>query len=183
MQPVPSCCAAANFRWHGMAKVLLCALVPLQAMAQERDAKVYSGTWTTKLQAADGRVRDAIVVIDGYDGTWQERAPKGRAATAAACKGKKVPVTVQSSTQTLLLFTVWGETVAPACQTLTVTLRPVKDTVLEGGADLSSHASETPEVHASHSPAGQAVGGAASVAVASHKAPAGTAGSVRMTRR
>ena len=132
-----------------------------------------------KLQGPDGIAGDATLVIEGYDGKWQERPGKGR-ATKSGCGGKKVSVTVQSSTQTLLAFTVWGEVVAPTCPTLTVLVKPVGEKVLEGTVALDSHASEPPEVHASHS------GGAGASPAANSATDArrtGSASSIRLMRR
>ena len=88
-------------------------------------------------------------MLEGYDGTWQDR-PGRDSAARSACGGRKVPLTVQSSSRTLLAFTVWGETVAPACPTLTIAVKPTSDKLLKASADAGSHASESPEVHASH---------------------------------
>jgi hypothetical protein len=149
------------------------------AFAQPADDKTYDGTWSVRLQTPKGRERDATLVIVGYDGTWQD----GRVRSGArkrGCGGKKVPVTIQASTQTLLAFTVWGDVVSAACPTLTVTLRPVSDKRLEGPADHGSHDSQSPGVRAGHSaapgPAGSAPAGATADRVQ------GSAGSIRMTR-
>ena len=158
---------------------ILCALGCSRALAQELDAKTYDGTWSVRLQGPDRIARDATLVIDGYDGNWQDRPGKGRAAKSG-CAGKKVSMTVQSSTRTLLAFTVWGEVVAPTCPTLTVIVKPVGEKVLEGTVDLDSHASEPPEVHASHS---GGAGASPAASAATDASRAGSAGSIRLTRR
>ena len=145
------------------------------ASAQEIDAKSHDGTWTARLLGPDGAIREATLVVDGYDGTWLDRA--GRRGARGPCAGKKVPVTVQSSTGSLLAFTVWGDTVAPTCPTLTVTVRPTGERSLEGTVDLGSHGSESLEVHAAHA------AGAAASGPTTGARPTGSAGSVRLTRR
>ena len=159
---------------------VLAALSAPRAFAQPADDKTYDGTWSVRLQAPDGRERDATLVIAGYDGTWQN----GRVRSGArkrGCGDKKVPVTIQASTRKLLAFTVWGDVVSAACPTLTVTLRPVNDKRLEGPADLGSHDSEGPEVHASHAAAPGPAGSAAADPTAD-AVRMGSAGSIRMTR-
>ena len=158
----------------------LAALSAPRAFAQPADDKTYDGTWSVRLQAPDGRERDATLVIVGYDGTWQN----GRVRSGArkrGCGDKKVPVTIQASTPKLLAFTVWGDVVSAACPTLTVTLRPVNEKRLEGPADLGSHDSESPEVHASHA-AAPGPAGSASAGPTADPVRMGSAGSIRMTR-
>ncbi|HEX2540977.1 MAG TPA: hypothetical protein VHM00_07825 [Caldimonas sp.] len=160
---------------------ILCGLTALHATAQERDEKTYDGRWAVRLQGVDGVARDATVVLEGYDGTWQYRTGAGRGAKSA-CAGKKLPLTVQSSTRTLLAFTVWGETGSPACPTLTIVARPTGEKAVEGTADLGSDGSERPEVLAAQSaPAFPGAWSAASAVAAAKRV--GTAGSLRMTRR
>ena len=169
-------------RWHVLqpdlrsAMVLsLSILLNAGAFAQPAE-KTYDGTWAVQLKGPDGAAQAATLMMTGYDGTWQDR-PGSRRAAKTACAGKKIPLSVQASTTTLLVFTVWGEVVAPGCPTLTVTVRPRGERVLEGAADLGSHGSESPEVHASHSAA------PASGAHSTTDKAAGTAGSVRLTLR
>ena len=145
------------------------------ALAQPVD-KTYDGTWEVRLTGPDRSVQAATLVLNGYDGTWQDRPGSRRAATGA-CAGKKIPLSVQASTTTILVFTVWGEVLAPGCPTLTVMVKPRGERVLEGSADLGSHGSESPDVHASHSAT------PAASAPATAEPAVGTAGSVRLTLR
>jgi hypothetical protein len=67
---------------------------------------------------------------------------------------------------------VWGETIAPSCPVLSVLVKPAGAKVLEGVADFGVH--ERDHDHATAS-------GAASAAAGTQ--PAGSAGSIRLTRR
>jgi hypothetical protein len=80
------------------------ACVALPSSAQEADAASYDCTWTASLQGDDGKRREATVAIVGYDGTRQDRTGAPR-----ACRGKKLPITFQSSRRTVLAFAVRGE--------------------------------------------------------------------------
>jgi hypothetical protein len=142
----------------------LSILMQGSAFAQPAD-RTYDGTWAVQLTGPDGAAQAATLVLKDYDGTWQDR-PGSRRAAKGACAGKKIPISVQTSTTLLLALTVWGEVVAPGCPTLTVTVRPRGEARLDGLADLGSKGSGRPEV----SPSGQ-------------PAPPGSAGSVRMTLR
>jgi hypothetical protein len=153
--------------------VLWSSLLNAAAFAQPAE-KTYDGTWSVRLTAPDGAAQAATLVLKAYDGTWQDR-PGARRAAPSACAGKKIPISVQANTTTLLVFTVWGEVASPNCPTLTVMVRPRGETLLEGPVDLGSHGSESPEVHASHS--GQAAAGA------TPSAAVGSAGSVRLSLR
>ena len=140
---------------------LVCAALP--APAQEVDAASYDGTWAVRLQGEDGKHREATVVIAGYDGTWQERG-----GAKNACGGKKVPITVQSSTRSVVAFTVWGETIAAACPTLSVLVRPSSEKMLEGSADVGVSDRDALDAQA--------------VAAAAAK-KAGAVGAIRLARR
>lgn len=164
------CC---HFLLSCRALAALLALSMLQAAAFAQPAeKTYDGTWLVRLTAPDGRAQAATLVLNAYEGTWQDRAGSRRAAPGA-CGGKKIPVSVQASTTTSLVFTVWGEVVLPKCPTLTVMVRPRGESVLEGPVDQGSHGSESPEVHASHSNH--------AAASAAPSTTVGSAGSVRLT--
>ena len=124
----------------------------------------YDGTWNAHLQGNDGKRREATVVIAGYDGTWQDRS-----GGPAACGGKKMPITFQSSRRTVVAFIVWGEKANPACPNLSVLVRPAGAKALEGIADAGV-TDRDPDA-----PDGAASGAAAKLV--------GTAGSIRLTRR
>lgn len=157
-------------RWHVIqpdlraATVLSLSMLMNGVLAQPAD-KTYDGTWAVQLTGQDGAAQAATLVLQGYDGNWRDR-PGSRRAAKGQCAGKKIPISVQTSTTLLLVLTVWGEVVAPGCPTLTVTVRPRGETRLDGLADLGSRASGRPEA----SPSGE-------------PAPPGSAGSVRMTLR
>ena len=162
---------------------LLAVLGCSSAQAQPQDDQSYDGTWSVRLLATDGAARNATLVVRDYAGTWQVQ-PGARRAAKDPCGGRKIPLTVQSSTRTLLAFTVWGETIAPSCPTLTVTVTPVGEKTLEGTVYLESHASESPEVHASHAgPPAVSGSSSATSAGATGAKRIGSAGSVRLTRR
>ena len=167
-----SCCRLPSSR-RAWAVVLSSTLLGAGAFAQPAE-KTYDGTWSVRLTAPDGKAQAATLILKAYDGTWQDRSGSRRAAPGV-CAGKKIPISVQASTPTALVFTVWGEAVSPSCPTLTVVLTPRGDTLLEGPVDVGSHGSESPEVHASHS--GESVSGT------TPSRRAGTAGTARLTLR
>ena len=127
----------------------------------------YDGTWTARVQGQDGKWREATVVIDGYGATWQDRAGGPR-----ICGGKKMPITFQNSTRTVVAFIVWGVKADPACPNLTVLVRPAGDRILEGRADQGVVDREPDEV----APVGAA-------SAAGRAKIVGTAGTIRLTRR
>ena len=116
--------------------------------AQTQDESFYDGAWNVRYQCGSA-VCPARLDIADYGGTWQDGA--GKSAAKRACGGRKMPLTVQSSTRSLLAFTVWGDGDSPACPTLSILVKPVDAKTLEGTFELGTHASESPEVHASHS--------------------------------
>ena len=59
-----------------LAASILGGLAVVPAQAQEQDAKTYSGTWSVRLQDQGGGARDATLVLDAYEGTWQDRPGK-----------------------------------------------------------------------------------------------------------
>jgi hypothetical protein len=145
---------------HAPAAMLLFSMLGAGASAQPAD-RTYDGTWAVQLTPPQGKAQAATLVLKDFEGTWQDRRGAPRAA-ASACAAKKIPITVQASTTLTLVFTVWGEVVAPGCPTLSLTVRPRGDTHLEGLADL---------------------GVAGSASRADPAAPPGSAGSVRLTLR
>ena len=126
------------------------------AHAQEVDASHYDGTWSVRFTCPDGTACTARLALRDFEGTWQDL--KGTRSSKSACGGKKIPISVQTSKLARLEFTVWGETAAPGCPTLSIMVKPVDRKSLEGSYDLGAHETESPEVHASHSappPSGQ----------------------------
>jgi hypothetical protein len=100
------------------------------AAQQEIDASYYDGTWSVRVPCNQRALCSARLVLADYAGTWEELA--GGSLSKGACHGKKVPLTVQKSTQSQLAFTVWGDTVGPDCPTLSILVKPVNTRTLEG---------------------------------------------------
>lgn len=126
----------------------------------------YDGTWSAHLQGNDGKRREATVIIAGYDGTWQDRS-----GGPAACGGKRMPITFQTSRGTVVAFTVWGEKADASCPNLSVLVRPAGAKALQGIADVGVSDRDPAEA----APASAASGASAGMA--------GTAGSIRLTKR
>jgi DNA-binding LytR/AlgR family response regulator len=119
------------------------------ASAQEADASYYDGTWTARLPCKNGAACPARLVLSDFAGTWQDLS--GTSMSKRLCGGKKMPVTVQSSTRSQLAFTAFGDGVSAGCQTLSILVKPVNEKILAGTFEMDTHPSESPEVHASHS--------------------------------
>ena len=112
---------------------------------QEADANYYDGTWSVRVPCNQRALCSARLVLADYAGTWEELA--GGSLSKGACHGKKVPLTVQKSTQSALAFTVWGTNVAPDCPNLSILVKPVNTRTLEGTfefgvRDLDRHDAE-----------------------------------------
>jgi len=147
------------------------------ASAQETDAGYYDGNWTAHLQCRSGKGTCAArLSIADFAGTWQDLS--GTSAAKRMCGGKKMPLTVQSSTRSQLAFTVFGDQVSERCPTLSILVKPVDARTLAGSVAIGLHASESPEVHASHSTAPASGETAASTA-----AGAGAPNAIRLERR
>ncbi len=101
------------------------------AAAQAEPDVHFDGTWTATIAAPAARPQVSRLVLRQFSGTWL--GPVGTAAGAkGACAGRKFPVTVQQSNASGLVFTVWGDAVAPTCANLNVELKPVSDRRFEG---------------------------------------------------
>jgi hypothetical protein len=112
--------------------MFVCMLCSAAAQAQEKaDTDVFNGRWNVSIQAGAKRLQTAKLTLVDFGGTWIDTA-KG---SPKACAGKKIPVTVQVSQAENLEFTVWGTQISPSCPDVTVALKPVSDTVLEGVLD------------------------------------------------
>lgn len=109
--------------------VLLCSVYVSSAWAQstEPDSDAYQGKWNVR--AAGSKTAMARVSITGYAGTWQAL---GKNSETNPCGGKKFPITVQQSTASALQFTAWGSSLKPACPDLTVDVKSVDASNLEG---------------------------------------------------
>jgi len=135
------------------------------ASAQETDAGYYDGNWTAHLQCRSGKGTCAArLSIADFAGTWQDLS--GTSAAKRMCGGKKMPLTVQSSTRAQLAFTVFGDQVSESCPTLSILVKPIDAKRLAGSVVIGLHASESAEVHAGHSTA-PASGGMQPAAAAS----------------
>ncbi len=93
------------------------------------DMPIYNGTWSVQLDAQ----RSATVTLQDWDGTWKERATAR--SENPACRGKSFPITIQHSTSSVLEFTAWRATVAPACPNVGLSVKPVDPRTLEGTTD------------------------------------------------
>ncbi len=108
---------------------LLCGVCVSGAWAQsaEPDSNAYQGKWTVRTPAS--KTAMARVTIKGYDGQWLDLSKNSK---TNPCGGKKFPITVQQSTVSGFHFTAWGSSLTPACPDLTVEVKSVDDTNLEG---------------------------------------------------
>ena len=118
------------------------------AAAQEVDASHYDGSWTVRFKCPDGSACTARMVLKDFEGSWQD--VQGSRASKRVCGGRKLPLSVQSSKLAHLAFTAWGDSVAPSCPTLSIFVKPVSATRLEGRYDVGVQETERAEVHASH---------------------------------
>ena len=111
---------------------LLFGLCATAAFAQpEFSQETYNGTWKVSIQPGAGKPRVAKLVLMDYAGTWYNVTTTDR-TKAKICNGKKFPITVHDSSSTELEFTAWGSSVSPQCPDISVTVRPISATVLEG---------------------------------------------------
>jgi hypothetical protein len=101
------------------------------AMGQAEPDVTHDGNWLATIQAADGSRQSARFVIRQFSGDWIGASGRN-AATGGACAGKKLPITLQTSTAGALDFTVWGAHVSPKCANLTIEAKSVGKDVFEG---------------------------------------------------
>jgi hypothetical protein len=128
------------------------------ASAQELDGSFYDGNPTARLQCTTGTGTCAARLSTAdFAGTWRDHS--GTSATRRMCGGKKMPLTVQSSTRSQLAFTVFGDGVSQTCPTLGIVVKPIDAKTLAGSVAIGTHATESAEVHASHSGASARGGG------------------------
>jgi len=111
--------------------LLLCTLSASAAFAQPSETAEFDGKWNVSIQSATGRPHTAKLTLGDFAGTWLEATSSTR-LQAKACRGKKFPVTVQTSQTTELEFMAWGSSIAPNCPEISVKVRPVSPKVLEG---------------------------------------------------
>ncbi len=101
------------------------------ASAQAQADVTWDGKWSATVVTDGGARRVSRLVIKEFAGTWYGKV--GAAANAGKpCSGTKFPVTVQTSNDTNLDFTVWGSAVGPGCRDLTIELKSTGKDVFEG---------------------------------------------------
>jgi hypothetical protein len=89
------------------------------------DAPLYEGAWNVKFSDQ----RAARFELKDWNGTWRETgSPK---AVPPACRGRKLPVTIQHSNPREFEFTVWGSTVGTGCPDTSFTFKPRDGRTLE----------------------------------------------------
>ena len=115
---------------------LLLACLPLAGAfaqdhdhAEQDDQPRYDGVWSVRLAGG----RSARLELREWGGTWRETGARG--GLPAACRGKKMPVTVQHSTEDGVEFTVFGSSANKACPDTGYLFKPVDAKTLE--ADLA----------------------------------------------
>lgn len=115
--------------------LLLFLALPACALAQDHDhtdaddQPRYDGVWNVRL--ADGRT--ARFELREWGGTWRETG--GSKAVPSACRGKKMPVTVQHSTEATLEFTVFGSSANKACADTSYEFKPVDTRTMTADVD------------------------------------------------
>lgn len=107
------------------------SLLATAAAAQAVSNVSHDGKWLATIQTADGSRQSARFVLQDFGGEWIGAAGR-KAATGAACAGRKLPITVQESTATALEFTVWATQLSPKCANLTIETKPVGKDAFEG---------------------------------------------------
>ncbi len=104
------------------------------AAAQAEPDVPRDGNWSATIHTADGNRQTARLVLRQFSGDWigaGGRTP----ATGSACAGKKLPITVQTSTAEVLEFTVWASQVSAKCANLTITAKTVGENGFEGAVE------------------------------------------------
>jgi hypothetical protein len=91
----------------------------------------HDGNWSATIQTADGGRQSAKFAIRQFSGDWIGAGGRNP-VTHSACAGKKLPITVQASTDAALEFTVWAAQISPKCADLTIVLKSVGKDVFEG---------------------------------------------------
>jgi hypothetical protein len=89
------------------------------------DAPLYEGAWNVRF----GDQRAARFELQDWNGIWRETG--SLKTVARACRGHKLPVTVQQSNPREFEFTVWGSTVGKDCPDTSFTFKPRDERTLE----------------------------------------------------
>lgn len=101
------------------------------ASAQAQADVTWNGKWSATIVTDGGTRRVSRLVIGEFSGTWYGKV--GTTANARKpCSSTKFPITVQTSNETNLDFTVWGSAVGPGCRDLTIELTSTGKDVFEG---------------------------------------------------
>ncbi len=101
------------------------------AAAQAQPDILYNGKWSATIVAEGGKRQVSQLLLSGFSGTWLGKVDAVDNAKKP-CTATKFPITVQTSNDTNLDFTVWGSTVSPACKDLTIEMKPTGNDVFEG---------------------------------------------------
>jgi hypothetical protein len=89
------------------------------------EAPVHEGQWAVVMEDGRGERWTGRFDLRDYNGTWKVAPAKG--PRDPKCDGKPTPISVQASTEKRLDITVWGTSVAPHCNDLTLLLKPQPD--------------------------------------------------------
>lgn len=101
------------------------------AAAQAQPDIMYNGKWSATIVAEGGKRQVSQLLLSGFGGTWLGKVGAADSAKKP-CTATKFPVTVQTSNDTNLDFTIWGSSVSPACKDLTIEMKPTGTDVFEG---------------------------------------------------
>jgi hypothetical protein len=109
--------------------LLLCTLPFVAfAKAEHDDVPIYEGTWNVRLNG-----RSAKLVVQDWEGTWQETGPSRRESRASqTCPAKPYPISVHHSTPDEFEFTAWGSSISPSCPDISFAVKPVDAGTLVG---------------------------------------------------
>jgi hypothetical protein len=111
--------------------IAACALYAALAPAHAQDghlhddAPLYEGVWNVKFTDK----RAARFELKDWNGTWSETG--ALQPVAPACRGRKLPVTIQHSNAREFEFTVWGSTASKDCPDTSFTFKPRDARTLE----------------------------------------------------
>lgn len=99
--------------------------------AQAQADVTWNGKWSATIVTDGSTRRVSNLVIKEFSGTWYGKV--GATADAGIpCHSTKFPITVQTSNDTNLDFTVWGSAVGRECRDLTIELKSTGKDVFEG---------------------------------------------------
>lgn len=101
-------------------------------MAQ--DGKSHDGNWVAQYpQRKNDNMLEAVVVLRGSTGTWNVTPPSVRAKNP--CLGRDYPVTVVAASGDSIELAVHGSKALTGCSDLSVKLKRIDETTLEGLID------------------------------------------------